>query len=157
MMLGTVVVTAACTACGGHAEKMHQPVFHRGTFRPKCCPVCGENAPATQPTQQAPLRGVVAASAVRRRAATPTQGTSQFRDDGWGHRPNRSVGPRPRPPAAASQVGAAASALVPIEIESVPIHFEPSGSKMHKSTGDAGVSCFAPLSTTIRFQMKDSY
>jgi hypothetical protein len=82
------IVTAACTACGGRAEKMHQPVFHRGTFCPKCCPVCGENAVAAPPTQQAPLRGVVSASAVKRRPTAPTQGTSQFRDDGWGHRPN---------------------------------------------------------------------
>ncbi len=65
---------------------MHQPVFHRGTFCPKCCPVCGENAPTPQPAPQVPLRGVLAAK--RSERPPPVRGTSQFHDYGWGHRPN---------------------------------------------------------------------
>ena len=83
---------AACQRCGGRAEKMHQPVFVRGTFCPKCCPVC------RQETAQAPgasPQGVVARPAVRRRElpaaetnAQPTRGATQWIDVGWGHRPD---------------------------------------------------------------------
>ena len=82
------IVTAACSNCGGRAEKMHQPVFHRGVFCPKCCPVCGKNAAPPQPAPPAPLRGVVVAAAKRSQTPAPARGTSQFQDAGWGHRPN---------------------------------------------------------------------
>ena len=80
------IVTAACSSCGGRAEKMHQPVFHRGTFCPRCCPACGENAVKQA---QTPLRGVIAVAPLKRREQPASEGGgSQWKDDGWGHRPN---------------------------------------------------------------------
>jgi len=87
----TAIVKAPCQSCGGRAEKMHQPVFVRGTFCPKCCPVCGAEATAMAKATPAPapLRGVVAVAPVRKReAAAPTQGATQWKDAGWGHRPD---------------------------------------------------------------------
>ena len=89
----TGIVNATCQNCGGRAEKMHQPVFHRGTFCPRCCPVCGEKAAATAakvPLQPpAPLRGVVAAARVKQREQPEAaQGATQWRDAGWGHHPD---------------------------------------------------------------------
>jgi hypothetical protein len=81
------IVTAACDSCGGRAEKMHQPVFHRGTFCPRCCPACGENAVKSALTP-APLRGVIAAAPLKRREPESEDRGSQWKDDGWGHRPN---------------------------------------------------------------------
>lgn len=78
---------SSCQACGGRAEKMHQPVFVRGTFCPKCCPVCGVKAAqvAAIQTSQAKPRGVVL-----KRAPAPAQanGGSQWKSMGWGHSPD---------------------------------------------------------------------
>ena len=32
--------TAVCLACGVCPEKIHRPLFKRGSFCPACCPVC---------------------------------------------------------------------------------------------------------------------
>ena len=74
----SAAVTSACLICGGRAEKMHRPVFHRGSFCPRCCPVCApklvgaqsraSSPPATRPTQSA------------------AEGATQWKDAGWGPR-----------------------------------------------------------------------
>jgi len=70
-------VTGACLMCGGRAEKMHRPMFHRGSFCPRCCPVCtAAAAPATN----------AAAVSASRPAAPSAKGRSQWADDGWGPR-----------------------------------------------------------------------
>jgi hypothetical protein len=87
----SAVANAACRMCGGRAEKMHQPVFHSGSFCPRCCPVCGSKAAATraQPLAVATLRGVVAAATVKRAERQPSaQGATQWKDAGWGHHPD---------------------------------------------------------------------
>jgi hypothetical protein len=85
----TTIVNADCKSCGGRAERMHQPVFVRGVYCPKCCPVCGAKATATAQAVPPPLRGVVAAP-VRKsmQPAVAATGATQWKDDGWGHRPD---------------------------------------------------------------------
>ena len=77
-------VTSPCLTCGGRAKKMHRPLFHRGTFCPRCCPVC---APKT-----APAVGIATtlntAVATQRPARRTAEGATQWKDAGWGHRPN---------------------------------------------------------------------
>ena len=71
----SAAVNSPCLMCGGRAEKMHRPMFHRGSFCPRCCPVC---APTAHPATPAPER------------VTPAVGgLSQWADDGWG--PRRDV------------------------------------------------------------------
>jgi hypothetical protein len=69
---------------------MHQPVFVRGMFCPRCCPVCGPKATAPQAAAPAkPLRRVAASAGVKRREQpVAAQGATQWKDAGWGHRPN---------------------------------------------------------------------
>ena len=83
----TTIVDAPCASCGGRAEKMHQPIFQRGTYCPKCCPACKTKDDA--PPKPAPkLRGVVPAAAVARRDQPAARGATQWKDAGWGHRPD---------------------------------------------------------------------
>ena len=84
----------ACQRCGGRAEKMHQPVFVRGTFCLKCCPVCKQETAEAQAPGPSP-QGVVARPAARRRErqtaqadTQPARGATQWIDAGWGHRPD---------------------------------------------------------------------
>lgn len=75
----SAAVTSACLMCGARAEKMHRPMFHRGSFCPRCCPVCAPKpvagpSPAMAPLGAAPLAGAAA------------QGATQWKDDGWGPR-----------------------------------------------------------------------
>ena len=75
----SAVVTSPCLMCGGRAEKMHRPMFHRGSFCPRCCPVC---VPAmVSAATPAP------STAVAPRPARPLlSGRSQWADGGWGPR-----------------------------------------------------------------------
>ena len=78
----SAAVNSPCLMCGGRAEKMHRPMFHRGSFCPRCCPVC---APAA-----VPAAANVATDVPLPRPATPlAQARSQWADDGWG--PRRDV------------------------------------------------------------------
>lgn len=76
-------VTSPCLICGELAEKMHRPMFHRGTFCPRCCVVC---AP-----KMAPAAGIAPVAnstvATQNRAGPTAQGATQWKDDGWGPRP----------------------------------------------------------------------
>jgi len=89
----SATVKSACQRCGGRAEKMHQPVFVRGTFCPKCCPACRQEA-ANAPAPTGSPQRVVVRTAVRRRDrptqanAQPARGATQWIDAGWGHRPD---------------------------------------------------------------------
>jgi len=82
----TTIVDAQCANCGGRAEKMHQPVFQRGTYCLNCCPACKTKAAA--PAQPPPkLRGVVPAAPMARRDQPSARGATQWKDAGWGHHP----------------------------------------------------------------------
>jgi hypothetical protein len=75
----SAAVNSPCLMCGGRAEKMHRPMFHRGSFCPRCCPVCAVAA--------VPAAANVATDVPLPRPATPlAQGRSQWADDGWGPR-----------------------------------------------------------------------
>jgi hypothetical protein len=80
-------VDAACRMCGGRAEKMHQPVFHRGSFCPRCCPICSSKTAAAAPKISASTLGrhpgVVASQRTER---PPGRGASQWKHLGWGPR-----------------------------------------------------------------------
>ena len=76
-------VTSPCLACGGRAEKMHRPMFHRGTFCPRCCPVC---APKTAPAVSI-VTTLDTAVATQRPSRMTAQGATQWKDAGWGPRP----------------------------------------------------------------------
>jgi hypothetical protein len=77
----SAAVTSPCLMCGSRAEKMHRPMFHRGTFCPRCCPVC---APTGGP------RNIQSSQALRTLPAHPAnpsgQGATQWQDAGWGPR-----------------------------------------------------------------------
>jgi hypothetical protein len=73
-------VTSPCLMCGGRAEKMHRPMFHRGTFCPRCCVVCAPRA-ASAPT-------TTTAAPAPRPARPAAQGGTQWKDAGWGPRPD---------------------------------------------------------------------
>jgi len=69
----SAAVNSPCLMCGGRAEKMHRPMFHRGSFCPRCCPVC---TPTARP----------AVSVAPERVTPAVGGLSQWADDGWGPR-----------------------------------------------------------------------
>lgn len=76
-------VTSPCTMCGERAEKMHRPMFHRGTFCPHCCVVCAPKTAAA-----AGIASVFSTAVATQRPARMTaQGATQWKDDGWGPRP----------------------------------------------------------------------
>lgn len=68
-------VSGVCVMCGRQTEKMHRPLFHRGSFCPLCCPVCAR-------------KPVKASTAAPRQANPEAQGTSQWKDGGWGPHPD---------------------------------------------------------------------
>ncbi len=66
---------------------MHRPVFGRGTFCSRCCPMCAvqkvaTSEPAKAPLPTMPIRGVRPA-----KAAEAVLG-SQWKDAGWGPDPD---------------------------------------------------------------------
>ena len=64
-------LSGPCIECGGRAEKMHRPLFRRGSFCPRCCPVCaGQPAAARRHTSESEARRL--------------QGATQGKDGGWG-------------------------------------------------------------------------
>ncbi len=65
-------LSGPCVTCGGRAKKMHRPLFHRGSFCPRCCPVCAAKA--------AP------AAATPPESSVTEQGATQWKDGGWGPR-----------------------------------------------------------------------
>jgi hypothetical protein len=86
----SVTMSGRCMVCGGRAEKMHRPLFHRGSFCPRCCPVCV-------------LKPAVAAAAPAPRPVKPAvEGATQWKDGGWGPHPDdpwyrdERYDPRPR-------------------------------------------------------------
>ena len=81
----SATVKGPCQQCGGYAEKMHTPIFARGTYCPKCCPVCSAK-PEQSSAPAPPPRGLV--SRPPQRASTPARTGSQWLDAGWGHRPD---------------------------------------------------------------------
>jgi hypothetical protein len=74
----SAIVSSACLMCGGRAEKMHRPLFHRGTFCPRCCPACAPR-PVAAPA-------AAASGAAPRAGATVPRGATQWTDAGWGPR-----------------------------------------------------------------------
>ena len=75
-------ILSPCLMCGGRAEKMHRPMFHRGSFCARCCPVCSRTASA----EPAAVRTVI--GFVPRPATQAAQGATQWKDGGWGPRLN---------------------------------------------------------------------
>jgi len=65
-------LTGSCLTCGGRAPKMHRPVFERGSFCPRCCPVCARRPNPT--------------AAIPQHADVPAQGATQLKDGEWGPR-----------------------------------------------------------------------
>ena len=74
----SALVNSACLMCGGRAEKMHRPLFHRGSFCPRCCPACAPKVAA------APVSAAVAPAP----GGTVAHGAKQWTDAGWGPRSN---------------------------------------------------------------------
>jgi len=75
----SAAVTGACLMCGGRSEKMHRPMFQRGSFCARCCPVCKVAATATAVS--------AATDTPLPHPTTPlAEGRSQWADDGWGPR-----------------------------------------------------------------------
>jgi hypothetical protein len=70
----SITMNGPCVMCGGRAQKMHRPMFRRGSFCPRCCPVC---------------KGQPASAAVTPpEAEAPTQDTSELKEGRWGPNPN---------------------------------------------------------------------
>jgi hypothetical protein len=63
-------LTGPCAGCGARGKEMHRPLFRRGSYCPRCCPVC---AAKPAPAPATPLAKDVAA-----------EGTTQWKDEGWG-------------------------------------------------------------------------
>ena len=76
-------VTSPCLTCGGRAKKMHRPLFHRGTFCPRCCPVCAQKMSLATGIGTAWSTDVARESPARMTGKAATQ----WRDAGWGPRP----------------------------------------------------------------------
>jgi len=70
----SITMSGPCVTCGGRAQKMHRPMFRRGTFCPRCCPVC-----AGQPASAAATPSEVEA---------PAQDASEQKEGQWGPHPN---------------------------------------------------------------------
>ena len=78
-------ISSPCLMCGTRVEKMHRPMFHRGSFCPRCCPVCVPAAAAAAVSATVP-EAVAAIGLVPRTAKSPAQGATQWKDGGWGPR-----------------------------------------------------------------------
>src|SRR5580658_6185871 len=76
-------VTSPCLTCGGRAKKLHRPLFHRGTFCPRCCPVCAQKMSLATGIGTAWSTDVARESPARMTGKAATQ----WRDAGWGPRP----------------------------------------------------------------------
>jgi hypothetical protein len=63
-------LSGPCLLCGCRAQKMHRPLFRRGSFCPRCCPVCAVKAAAAAATPPA--------------SEPPAQGATQGKEGGWG-------------------------------------------------------------------------
>jgi hypothetical protein len=71
-------ITSPCLMCGARAEKMHRPMFHRGSFCPRCCPVCAQTDHTSAAAPPPTTTGIVP-----RPAKPAAQGASQWKDGGW--------------------------------------------------------------------------
>jgi hypothetical protein len=63
-----------CAMCGRRAEKTHRPLFRRGPFCPRCCPVCAAK--------------LASAGVTPREADPPTQGAAEQKEGRWGPDPH---------------------------------------------------------------------
>jgi hypothetical protein len=68
----SLTLSGPCILCGGRAQKMHRPLFRRGSFCPSCCPVCAAGQPAS-------------AAATPMEAEAPTQEAGEQKKAGGVH------------------------------------------------------------------------
>jgi hypothetical protein len=104
-------ITGACLMCGGRAEKMHQPMFHRGIFCPRCCVVCAPKTASAATVATASNMALATQSPARLAA----QGATQWKDDGWGPRADDPFYHDRQAAPATLPMGAAPTALVSLE------------------------------------------
>ena len=81
----SAAVTGTCRSCGAREETMHRPVFGRGTFCSRCCPVCVFQKVATSEPAKAPLPTARILGVRPANTAEAVLG-SQWKDAGWGPR-----------------------------------------------------------------------
>ncbi len=67
-------LSGPCLLCGGRAQNMHRPLSRRGSFCPRCCPVCAGH----------PASALVTPT----KAHAPAQDASERKEGRWGPHPN---------------------------------------------------------------------